>query len=200
MKSNIQNAVFLQRLAAYLIDVILIGLCVSLISSPFINTTAVEKINSQLQDVAVKLQNSDISYMSYIREVAVLGLESGKLNGVSTIITIVLEILYFVVFQIYNSGQTIGKKILKIKVVSKDGELTMNQMIGRSLLVNSILLSMISIVVISFVSNPMQYLYINGSFESIQYIFYLVTVLMVMFRKDHVSLHDFITNTRVVKL
>lgn len=200
MKSNTQNAVFLQRLAAYLIDVILIGLCVSLISSPFINTTAVEKINSQLQDVAVKLQNSDISYMSYIREVAVLGLESGKLNGVSTIITIVLEILYFVVFQIYNSGQTIGKKILKIKVVSKDGELTMNQMIGRSLLVNSILLSMISIVVISFVSNPMQYLYINGSFESIQYIFYLVTVLMVMFRKDHVSLHDFITNTRVVKL
>lgn len=200
MKSNTQNAVFLQRLAAYLIDVILIGLCVSLISSPFINTTAVEKINSQLQDVAVKLQNNDISYMSYIREVAVLGLESGKQNGVSTIITIVLEILYFVVFQIYNSGQTIGKKILKIKVVSKDGELTMNQMIGRSLLVNSILLSMISIVVISFVSNPMQYLYINGSFESIQYIFYLVTVLMVMFRKDHVSLHDFITNTRVVKL
>ena len=145
MKNDTKNAVFLQRLVAYLIDGFIITMIISMIASLFV------------------------------------------------------EILYFVVFQIYNSGQTIGKKIMKIKVISNNGELTMNQMIVRSLLINSVLLNMISLVAVSFINDPMQYLYVFGSFDSIQYLFVIVTTLMVMFRKDHASLHDMITNTRVIK-
>jgi uncharacterized RDD family membrane protein YckC len=56
-----------------------------------------------------------------------------------SLITILIEVLYFVVFQLYNGGQTFGKKITKIKVVSESNDLTMNQMIFRSLLSNYIL-------------------------------------------------------------
>lgn len=199
MRDNTKNAVFLQRIAAYLIDGIIIVMIVSLIASPFVNSDAIQKIDNDLVELVNKLQSNDLSYFTYMKEVSVLELQLAKLNGVTTIITLFVEVLYFVIFQIYNYGQTIGKKILKIKVISNSGELTMNQMIVRSLLINSILLDMLLIMVVSFINDPMQYFYLFGSFEFIQYLFIFVTVLMIMFRKDHVSLHDLITNTRVVK-
>lgn len=199
MKSNTKNAVFLQRLVAYLIDAFIITIVISLIAAPFINSDAIQKINSDLLELVNQLQNNELSYLTYVKEVSVLELQLAKLNGVTTIVTLFVSILYFVVFQIYNGGQTIGKQILKIRVISNNGDLTMNQMIVRSLLINTILLNMILLIAITFISDPMQYLYVFGSFESIQYLFVIVTVLMVMFRKNHVSLHDLITNTRVVK-
>jgi len=199
MKNDTKNAVFLQRLVAYLIDAFIITMAISMIASLFVNSDAIQKINNELVDLINRLQNNDVSYLTYIKEVSVLELELAKQNGITTIVTLFVEILYFVVFQIYNSGQTIGKKIMKIKVISNNGELTMNQMIVRSLLINSVLLNMISLVAVTFINDPMQYLYVFGSFESIQYLFVIVTTLMVMFRKDHVSLHDMITNTRVIK-
>lgn len=199
MKNDTKNSVFLQRLVAYLIDAFIITIAISMIASLFVNSDAIQKINNELVDLINRLQNNDVSYLTYIKEVSVLELELAKQNGITTIVTLFVEILYFVVFQIYNSGQTIGKKIMKIKVISNNGELTMNQMIVRSLLINSVLLNMISLVAVSFINDPMQYLYVFGSFESIQYLFVIVTTLMVMFRKDHVSLHDMITNTRVIK-
>lgn len=199
MKNDTKNAVFLQRLVAYLIDGFIITMIISMIASLFVNSDAIQKINNELVDLINKLQTNDVSYLTYIKEVSVLELELAKQSGIITIVTLFVEILYFVVFQIYNSGQTIGKKIMKIKVISNNGELTMNQMIVRSLLINSVLLNMISLVAVSFINDPMQYLYVFGSFDSIQYLFVIVTTLMVMFRKDHVSLHDMITNTRVIK-
>lgn len=199
MKNDTKNAVFLQRLVAYLIDGFIITMIISMIASLFVNSDAIQKINNELVDLINKLQINDVSYLTYIKEVSVLELELAKQSGITTIVTLFVEILYFVVFQIYNSGQTIGKKIMKIKVISNNGELTMNQMIVRSLLINSVLLNMISLVAVSFINDPMQYLYVFGSFDSIQYLFVIVTTLMVMFRKDHVSLHDMITNTRVIK-
>jgi len=199
MKNDTKNAVFLQRLVAYLIDGFIITMIISMIASLFVNSDAIQKINNELVDLINKLQTNDVSYLTYIKEVSVLELELAKQSGITTIVTLFVEILYFVVFQIYNSGQTIGKKIMKIKVISNNGELTMNQMIVRSLLINSVLLNMISLVAVSFINDPMQYLYVFGSFDSIQYLFVIVTTLMIMFRKDHVSLHDMITNTRVIK-
>lgn len=199
MKNDTKNAVFLQRLVAYLIDGFIITMIISMIASLFVNSDAIQKINNELVDLINKLQTNDVSYLTYIKEVSVLELELAKQSGITTIVTLFVEILYFVVFQIYNSGQTIGKKIMKIKVISNNGELTMNQMIVRSLLINSVLLNMISLVAVSFINDPMQYLYVFGSFESIQYLFVIVTTLMIMFRKDHLSLHDMITNTRVIK-
>lgn len=199
MKNDTKNAVFLQRLVAYLIDGFIITMIISMIASLFVNSDAIQKIDNELVDLINKLQTNDVSYLTYIKEVSVLELELAKQSGITTIVTLFVEILYFVVFQIYNSGQTIGKKIMKIKVISNNGELTMNQMIVRSLLINSVLLNMISLVAVSFINDPMQYLYVFGSFDSIQYLFVIVTTLMVMFRKDHVSLHDMITNTRVIK-
>ena len=83
-------------------------------------------------------QKIDIS--EYTSESISVSYEMAKKQGILSLTTIFLNILYFVVFQVKNNGQTVGKKLLKIKVSScDDEELTMNQMIFRSLIINSIL-------------------------------------------------------------
>ena len=56
------------------------------------------------------------------------------------IINCVIIILYFVVLPLYKNGQTLGKKIFKIKIVREDKEdLTANELIIRNIVVNGLL-------------------------------------------------------------
>ena len=200
MEKNTKNAVFVQRLCAYVIDFLIISFVAALVAMPFMNIDSLNKIDSDMNNLANELRTQEIDYKTYLTESAVLSYETAKQDGVLVLITIFLEIIYFIVYQFYKGGQTIGKKFCKIKVISNDGELTMNKLIVRSLLINTILLQLIQIIIVSVVKNPMNYFYFQGSFECIQYIFMIICILMIMFRKDRVSLHDLITNTRVVKI
>ena len=79
-----------------------------------------------------------------------------------------------------NKGQTLGKKLMKIKVNSLNGDLTMNQLVVRSLLVNSILLNMIQVIIVSFINDSMVYFYVDLFFESVQYLFIFISVILIM--------------------
>lgn len=193
-----KNAVFLKRLLAYLLDFLLISMAASLLSIPFIDTSNEEKLNHQLVEMTEKYKDKEISINTFVNEYSSLYYDISRNQGVTMFITLVIEILYFIVFQLYNDGQTIGKKLMKIKIVSNDGELTMNTMIARSFLINSILLHLITIICITFLTIPLNYLYVVGSFEMIQGLFIIVTVLMVMYSKDKRGAHDRITNTSVI--
>ena len=75
----------------------------------------------------------------------------------------------------------------------------MNQMIFRSLIINSILVEMIVLGFIILASSDV-YFYGVGIFEGIQYLVMLISVFMVMFREDGRGLHDLIAHTKVVKI
>ena len=95
--------------------------------------------------------------------------------------------------------QTIGKKVMKIKVSSIDGELTINQVMFRSLIIDMILLDMI---VFGFVIFAPQNVYFYGTlfFELIEYIIIFVSVIMISFGQSRRGVHDIITHTEVVKV
>ena len=108
-------------------------------------------------------------------------------------------IAYYIVYQIYNDGQTIGKKMMKLKVVSRKDELTMNQMIFRTCLSTPMVINLFSLFIISFVS---KYTYFYGVLivETLFSIILLVSVCMAMFNKNGLALHDKLFNTEVVKI
>ena len=192
------KALFIQRLFAYILDVILVTMVASLISYPFTDTKKEDQLNKQYDSVVEKFVNKEITTTEYVTESSNIMYSLTKVRGVNSIVTLVLYILYFVVFQLYYHGQTIGKKFMKIQVVSNTGDLTMNQMIFRGFIANAILLKIISLVLFIFASRSVYFSYL-GLFNMTQYIIVFVSILMVMFRKDGLAVHDLVVHTKVIQ-
>ena len=198
MAKELKRASFISRFFAYVVDMVLIALLATLVSIPFTNQSKVEKISNDEKEIRQKYIDKEITPEEYLIKYGDITYELIKTNGTTTFFTIIIAIGYFVVFQLYNKGQTIGKKLLKIKVISIEDELTMNQMIFRSLLSNSILLNIISFGFLIFAS---KYVYIIGVgiLEVTNYIIILISVILAT-TKEGRTIHDRIAHTRVISI
>lgn len=193
-----EKSLFLQRFLAFIVDTLFVVLISSLISFPFVDNASIEKLNMEMQEVSENYINSEIDINTYLAEYSSVVYQLSRKNGVVSFITIFIEILYFIVYQLYNKGQTLGKKLLKIRVESvDDGELTMNQMIFRVIIINSILYGFVSFALSIFASQS-TYFYGILIFELIQYLVLLISGLMIMFGKR--GLHDLVSHTKVVRI
>ena len=193
-----EKALFIQRLFAYLIDIFIISFVASLIALPFIDAEQYSKYSKDLKEMTQKYTTNEINSEDYLIQSETLTYNISRLNAPTTFITVVLGVLYFIVFQVYNFGKTIGKKIVGIKVISEDGELTTNQMIFRSFISNSILLNIINIILL-LTMNKTGYIYTFGGFELVQYTITIVSLFMVMFSKEGKAIHDRLVHTKVVR-
>ncbi len=198
-ESDIKKALFTQRLFAFLIDVLIVYVIASFISMPFIDSKESTKLSNEAIEIRDKYMNGELSVNSYVSQFSSISYKIAWNTGVYSLITIVIEILYYIVYQLYNGGQTIGKKIMKTKIVSDIGNLEMNQMIFRSFLANFILLNIISFVFMLFTSKS-TYFYAISFFEVIQYIIVFISIFLVMYTNDGRSLHDRFTKTRVISI
>lgn len=198
-KKNVK-AKFIYRLIAFIIDMMIVYFVTTLISYPFIasKTENLEKISSQASEIVEQFGAGEITMNSYISETAGLSFESAKIQGITILISIFVSIIYFVIVQYNNKGQTFGKKLMKIRINSLDGNLSMNQLVVRSLLINSILLNMVQVAAISFINDSIVYFYVDLFFESIQYLFVFISIILIMFSKERKGLHDLIAKTEVI--
>ena len=202
MKNNDekQNALFIQRLLAYLIDIMIVSFISTLLSYPFYDNSSVEKLNNSSMEIVEKYIDKEISAQTYIVESMDISYQIAKKTGAVSLITLFLCVLYFICFQFYKKGQTIGKYLMRIKIVSNDdSQLNINNYIYRSLIINSILVDIIVLCFVIFTNSEI-YFYGTATFEMIKYAIIVVSALMVMFRKDSRGLHDIIADTKVVRV
>ena len=194
-----ENALLIQRVIAYLIDGIIIAIIASLISLPFYDTANIEKLNKTSSELSEKYMNKKIDSKTYIAENIDINYEVSRKTGVVSLITIFLGVLYFVCYQLYAKGQTLGKKLMKIKIVDRENkDLSMNQLIYRALIINSIFVQIIIMALVIF-ANKNVFFYGSMTLNFMQYIILFVSVIMIIFTNDSVGLHDKICNTRVIR-
>lgn len=199
MKAKGEKALFVQRFIAFLLDIFILSSIASLISYPFLDAKSIDKLNKNSSEVIEKYTTGEIDMDTYVDEVKGISYQLSQKQGVVSLVTLFLAVLYFIVYQYYNNGQTIGKKLMKIKVVSStDKEITMNSFIFRSLIVNSILVDMISFAIVIF-GNETEYFYGVAICGIIKYTLLLICGFMVMWSKSGLGLHDRIAHTTVVK-
>ena len=193
-----RKALFVQRLVAFLIDILLISVVASLISAPFINTDKTSDLEKKTYKLVEQLQKDEISVEEYSVQYKTLYYKMARNSGVSSLIIILLNVLYFVVFQIYNKGQTIGKKMVNIRIVSDEGELSYNQLIFRSFIANFILVDIIMFVFMLFSTKDV-YFWSTIIFRGIQYLIVFISIFMIMNHSDGRAIHDKIVHTKVIR-
>lgn len=194
-----KNAAFIERLGAFIIDFFIISIIVSFITYPFINNSNYKKLNDEATALIEKYQDGDIKPDTYINRAADINYDIARQTGLSSVISVIIFALYFIVFQYKKDGQTFGKKLLKLRIVKSDSsELTINDIMFRALIVDFILYNIISLCIMLFV-NKNAYFYTVMIFESIQWLVLFISAIMILSRKDKRGIHDLITHTEVIK-
>ena len=204
LKVNMEQVKFNKRLMAYLLDILFVAVVFYLVSSiRFINpyydkyievfndyTETLDKYSKQeiTSEEMLDMNQDNFYYLA-------------RYSISYNISTIVIIIGYYVLFQKFNNGQTLGKKIMKIKVVSKDNTnpSLLSYLLRSSFIYYLYVGSLIPLVlnsILSFTISSHYYLYISAL---ISYLFFVISMasLVICMLKGN-TIHDYLSKTKVV--
>lgn len=197
-KERYQPAFFFPRALAYIIDFVI----VTILSMGVLMVVPVnenhEKYMKEYQKVQTDYIEKKIDTLEYTNKLKPLIYDLDYSNVPTMIIQIVILILYYIVFQFYNKGQTLGKKLMKIRVISLDDEdVSMNQLIIRSLINQAILSNILIVGFVLFIGRNLYY-YSSFGIQGIQVLITIISIFMIMYSKKNRGLHDYLAKTKVI--
>lgn len=186
----------LKRIIAFIIDLCLVLVIADLCCKLDPYREKYSSLNKELLEVTKELNTGSSSYdLDYYKE---LNYETYRYGAVSSGITIVTLVMYFGVLQYFMKGQTPGKKLMKLKVVSNsDKKLNIGNLLLRVFILNNIWLMLINIVCV-FAFNSTVFYGLGSIIGLLSNTMYMINLIMVMFRNDNRGLHDMLAGTKVV--
>ena len=197
MKKNSNLATLFERICAFFIDMLIVSFVATLLISP-LQKIDDNKYSKELNRVIEEYKEGKISAKVYFNRYSDINYDVTRQQGLSVIIEIFIYILYFVVLQFKLKGQTLGKKIMKIKVKKEDdSDLEINDLIFRSLFINSIFYNIVLICIVLFTNKDI-YLYGNSILLFLQYIFIFVSIILIVVKSKKQGLHDMMVHTIVI--
>lgn len=192
------KASFGKRLAAFIIDSIIVTMVFTLLTNFIPQSKNVENLNKEMSEVSEKYLNEEITDLEYYNQYGILSHSLDKEMFLSTLLNFVLLIGVFVIVPFYNKGQTLGKKLLKIKLIKDEGELGINDLIIRNVITNGFAYTLIGLTIMFLVSDNAYFMTIS-ILSFIQFLLVIISVFMVLYRHDKKGLQDIICKTSVIE-
>lgn len=187
----------LKRIFTYFIDLFFVSLISSIIVMIPIfkyDHVKVEEQTNELYSSILETGSADVDEDILVTRLYNLERSSTSLTAITTFVTFI----YFGVAAFINNGRTLGKMIMKIKVVPiKGNKLNPGLFILRTLLITSIIPNLISVISIFYLS-PNAWYNLTGIISQIQEFFFLIILGFMIFRDDERGLHDLICQTKVI--
>lgn len=192
------KASFFKRLGAFIIDYFIVIFIISMITMGF-SSSATNNISKQASELISDYQNEKITAEEYTEEYSKLSYELQKSNISMNIVSITLYVGYFIIFATLNKGQTLGKKLFRIRVVNKENkDVKVWNMLVRSLLIYNLISAIFSVIFVNFLGvNTFTNIYMVIGY--IEYFVMIVSFFMVTYKKDGRGLHDIIAGTNVIE-
>lgn len=206
------NKYVYRRISAFLIDVFLVTFVSTIFSSisyvnPFIENYKVaydeyrEIYKSESESVLTNPTIKNVVDYSNKMSKQIYKIDYSMLFN--NIYYLVFSFLYFVLFAYFTNGQTLGKKLFKLKVVRQDGEkVKLSNLMLRTLLSGSSIFMGVNIIVVIqllllMIPQNQAYFYTILFSSMISYIIEIIG-LVLLFSKEHRSLDDIIGSTKVI--
>jgi len=188
----------IKRIIAYIIDLFLVSLVASIIVYIPIFNYDVESVQDKtlaLYENILTSGSADVNESDYIESLYEIEKESASVN----IIEAILIFLYFGVIGFIFNGQTLGKKIMKIKVVPNDGtKLNPYLYILRTILNTDCIVRIVSVISLYYLGASNWYSLYN-IISSIPQVLIFASLGFMIFRDDERGLHDLICQTKVIE-
>lgn len=190
---------FKQRAGAYLIDLmVLIGIF-SLIYFFVPENKENNLLEQELNTLNESFIKEEVVLKEYFQEYSNIIYNLDKNNMINSIINIIVLVTYFITVPFITNGKTLGKYILGIKITSKNKEsLTISGLIIRNLVFNG-LIYLIGSLILLLITSGTTYFILLIILGIIQIILSLISIFMVIYRKDFRGLHDILSNTVVLR-
>lgn len=206
------NKYVYRRISAFLIDIFLVTFVSTIFSSisyvnPFIENYKVaydeyrEIYKSESESVLTNPTIKNVVDYSNKMSKQIYKIDYSMLFN--NIYYLVFSFLYFVLFAYFTNGQTLGKKLFKLKVVRQDGEkVKLSNLMLRTLLSGSSIFMGVNIIVIIqllllMIPQNQVYFYAILFSSMISYVIEIIG-LVLLFSKEHRSLDDIIGSTKVI--
>ena len=206
------NKYVYRRISAFLIDVFLVTFVSTIFSSisyvnPFMENYKVaydeyrEIYKSESESVLTNPTIKNVVDYSNKMSKQIYKIDYSMLFN--NIYYLVFSFLYFVLFAYFTNGQTLGKKLFKLRVVRQDGEkVKLSNLMLRTLLSGSSIFMGVNIIVVIqllllMISQNQVYFYAILFSSMISYVIEIIG-LVLLFSKEHRSLDDIIGSTKVI--
>lgn len=206
------NKYVYRRISAFLIDVFLVTFVSTVFSSisyvnPFIENYKVaydeyrEIYKSESESVLTNPTIKNVVDYSNKMSKQIYKIDYSMLFN--NIYYLVFSFLYFALFAYFTNGQTLGKKLFKLKVVRQDGEkVKLSNLMLRTLLSGSSIFMGVNIIVVIqllllMIPQNQVYFYAILLSSMISYVIEIIG-LVLLFSKEHRSLDDIIGSTKVI--
>ena len=180
-----------------------------ILSDKKISTEEYESLNdykSYLTEYVDKdLSDDDITnfrneaYKGYADKYNAIAYEMTKNNTITKFISITVTILYFGILQFILKGKTLGKLIFKLRVINSKDEtkrVPIWSYLIRAILVGEILIIATDLSFL-YLTDSNMYLQASNVISTVQYIYEILFLIVMMMREDQRSIHDLILGTRV---
>lgn len=186
-----------KRICAYIIDILIVSTIASLIFG-LPNFDDSRRGSNEAIDEMFELIKTNGSGEIDAEQISHLSYKTTYYGRYLTIIESALLIVYFGIIQYVTNGQTIGKRLMKLKIKPAEGK-TLNPglMFLRSIILHNVLFKIISVIAVIGCTE-------KTAMEISNYAGYLsiiVTIAIIgtiIFRNDEKGLHDLICHTEVV--
>ena len=189
---------FKKRLLAYIIDFVILGMIISTIQLIIPTSKNIQNLNQELLNTNEQYMNNEIDTKTYINQYSNISYTMDKELFMTTLISTAISIVYFVVYPLYNKGQSIGKKLQKIRIVG-DKELSANALLIRYLFMDGIGTSIITLCLILVIKDT-SYIICTTLLTFLQFLVVIISIFMVLYRHDFKSLPDIIAGTKVIEV
>lgn len=206
------NKYVYRRISAFLIDIFLVTFVSTIFSSisyvnPFIENYKVaydeyrEIYKSESESVLTNPTIKNVVDYSNKMSKQIYKIDYSMLFN--NIYYLVFSFLYFVLFAYFTNGQTLGKKLFKLRVVRQDGEkVKLSNLMLRTFLSGSSIFMEVNIIVVIqllllMISQNQVYFYAILFSSMISYVIEIIG-LVLLFSKEHRSLDDIIGSTKVI--
>lgn len=203
------------RISAFLLDILFVMLLTTLIANVDYLNPYLDKVNSSYEaysnayvELAENLNNKDQEKIVELTE----NLKSKMYNYEKTntfyiLYYLIFVFIYFVIFQWWNKGQTLGKKFFKLRVVNDEGVnpnfiqyIIRTVFNGSSLIFGVHIMLLIRVVLLLVGANVNVYYMTYTVTQLISYVFEFVFIMILLFNNNGKSLNDLIACTKVISV